>query len=361
MAVYLVYLIFAGLQLPLFYRRDSFGQKRFNKKWYVILCGIEIILLASLRGYTVGADTQVYLKALEHYGSLSSRELLVAPLVYPFDFEFGYFWLTKISALLGIGKTEFLFLISVIIYIPVFANITRYSSMPYFSILSYFAFGFFSLSLGIFRQMIAISILFCGWEYIRKRKLIKFLLVMGLAMLFHTTAVISLLLYILYGIKWERVAWLIIPAELLLLVFGRSVVLIAFKLMPQYSGYLDGKYDIQGGSYVMLMVINVILFACIFINKKGRFNDDITICALILAVLLQAIGYSMAIFGRIVPYYSIYIIFALPNIVNGFNKSLRRSVNFVVIIGLFLMAILEFSGNEYVTPYYTFFQLPPVN
>ena len=111
----------------------------------------------------------------------------------------------------------------------------------------------------------------------------------------------------------------------------------------------------------MLIVINVILFACIFMNKKGRFNDDITICALTLAVLLQAIGYSMAIFGRIVPYYSIYIIFALPNIVNGFNKSLRRSVNVVVIIGLFLMAILEFSGNEYVTPYYTFFQFPPVN
>lgn len=356
MSVYLGYLVLTGLQSLLFYKKDRFGERHFNSRPYVWICCIELILLAGLRGYTVGADTATYLKALDYYNAVPILKLPITPLVYPFDFEVGYFTLTKICAFFGMSKTAFLFLIAMIIYIPVFVTIQKHSRIPYLSILSYFAFGMFTYSLGIFRQMIAISILLCGWKYVRERKLLMYLIFIGLAMLFHATAIIAILLYLLYGVKWRRIIWFVFPAEILFVVFGRQMAMLAFSLLPQYSGYIGKQYDQQGGSYLMLLLLNVILITCIILDKRGRFSDDMTICALILAVLIQPIGYSMAIFGRIVPYFSIYLIFALPDAVYGMGKTLRKFAGIAAVAILFFLVYRTMNGDQYITPYYTFFE-----
>lgn len=360
MAAYFGYMLLAGAQAPFFYNRDKLGQRQFNTRAYLLLCCIEIILLAGLRGYTVGADTVVYLNALRHYNSLPIWELPMASLVFPFDFEIGYFALTKICAFFGMNETAFLFVIAMLTYIPLFSVIKKYSSVPYLSILSYFAFGMFSYSLGVFRQMIAISILLCGWKYIRERRPINYFLVVALAMTFHTTAIIGALLYVLYGLNWRKIIWLVIPAELFLIVFGRQIAMLAFRFLPKYAGYIGGQYDQQGGSYLMLLMLNAVLFACIILDKMGRYHDNMTISALIIAVLLQSVGYSMAIFGRIVPYFSVYLIFAIPDAVYGMGKNWRKPAGVVAVAVLFFLTYRLMAGNQYVTPYYFFFQNIPI-
>ena len=356
MAVYIGYLLLAGLQIPLFKEKNGINDNCFNKNAYLSLCCIELIILVGIRGYTIGADTEVYLAALNHYSGLSLSEVLTAKLVWPFDFEWGYFTLTKLCSWANLGNTSFLFIIAIIIYIPLFKTIKKYSLIPYVSILCYFALGMFTYSLGIFRQMIAISIVLCGWNYIVERKLWKYIIVVGIAMLFHTTAIIAIVLYILYGINWERITWLLLGIEIFLLLFGRTAVGIALKLLPKYIGFVGGKYDQQGGSYIMLILLNVILFVSVFYMKKNNAQERMTICALILAVCCQAIGYSMAIFGRIVPYFSIYIMFAIPNIIVNIDNRWRIQATTIIILFLFALTYLEFDGNKYVTPYYTFFQ-----
>ena len=374
MAVYLGYLALAGIQALVFYNwngprerqfnirayGDAFRKSPFNMHPYLLLCCIELILLAGLRGYTIGADTALYLDALRYFKSLPLWEIPFAPLVYPFDFEIGYFALTKACAFWGMNETVFLFVIAMITYIPVFVFIQKYSKVPYLSILSYFAFGMFSYSLGVFRQMIAVSILLCGWKYVKERKLIKYLLVVGLAMTFHMTSIIAILLYILYGIHWKKIMWFILPAEVLLLIFGRYVVILATKVMPPFEHYLGSVFDQQGGSYLMLILLNLVLLVCIILNKQGRFDDDMTICALILAILLQSVGYSMALFGRIVLFFSIYLIFAIPNAVYGLDEKWRKSAGIVAIAILFFLSFMMISENQYILPYYAFFQEAPM-
>ena len=106
----------------------------------------------------------------------------------------------------------------------------------------------------------------------------------------------------------------------------------------------------------MLLLLNVILFAAIFFREKGNADQNLTICALILAVCLQCVGYSMAIFGRVVPYFSIYLIFAVPNILRGIGKKWSALAVPLVAAVLFLLVFRDLHGNQYVTPYYTFFQ-----
>ncbi|MBQ3219235.1 MAG: EpsG family protein [Clostridia bacterium] len=355
MVAYLGYLALAGIQSLFFYAKDKRGKVHFKSKTYLILCCIELILFAGLRAYNIGADMDIYLLAIDVYGEMPILEMLKAPLRYPFDFEIGYFIFTKFAILLGLGKTGFLFLVAIVTYVPIFMAIYKKSQDPFLSILTYFSFGLFSYSLGLFRQMIAISIVLCGRKYILKREGLKFCLFVALAMLFHTTAIISLLLYFLYGINWKKLIWIVIPAEILLLVFGRLVVDFAFILFPKYSNLIGGQYDVKGGSYLMLLFINVVLFACVYFTEKDRFRDRLTICALILAGMLQALGYSMAIFGRIVPYFSTFIIFAIPDLVKCIKKKWRSLVYIATVVFLFALVVKEFYGNIYLTPYALFF------
>lgn len=361
MAVYIGYLLLAGMQIPFFHQRDSMNRQCFDASGYLKLCCLELVLLAGFRGYTIGADTASYLSALEYYGSFPKSQIMSAKLVYPYHYQVGYFTLTKLCALLGFGKTTFLFLIAGLTYIPTFFVIRKYSPMPYVSILCYFAFGFFSYSLGIFRQMIAISILFCGWRFIEERCLVKYLLTVGLAMLFHTTAVAGLLLYFLYGIQWNRIVIWLLPLEAGALVFGRKIALILVNIFPRYSAYVGGRYDTQGGTYLMLILLNTVLLASVLLrNPENKKYEDIAICALILAIFLQCVGYTMGAIGRGITYYSIYLIFAIPNVLCNLKNRIGHRwgavATFFVIICLFLFAYTSFDGNQYVIPYYTVFQ-----
>lgn len=355
MSVYVGYLLLTGLQIPLFKKKDTLGNNSFNKKAYLILCCIELVVLAGIRGYTLGADTVVYLNAIDYYGSLPITEVLTAKLVYPFDFEAGYFLLTKICAFCGLGKTGFLFVIAIITYIPIFAVINKYSKMPYISILCYFAFGMFSYSLGIFRQMIAVSILLCGLKYIVERKFFKYALLVGFAMLFHTTAILGLCLYFLYVIKWKNVIWALFGIEFVFIVSGRRFIELAFKMFPEYAGYTIDFLDQQGGSYLMLIFLNTVLFASIFFRKKQDAYENLTICALVIAVCLQALGYTLEIFGRVVPYFSIYLIFAIPNIICNLGKKWRVPASIGTMLCLAVLIYMQFNGDKYLTPYYTVF------
>ena len=353
-------MVLVGIQALFFYKDGKVRKDNFKVKSYLTLCCIELIILAGVRGYTIGADTKTYLNAVDYYGGMSVSKLLDAKIVYPYNFEIGYFWLTKICCLLGLGKTGFLFVVAIIIYLPIFSMIKKHSSVPYLSILCYFAFGFFSYSLGIFRQMIAVSILIQGWDCIVERNFIKYLMYVIFAMTFHITALVAIILYFLYGINWQRIIIWCVPFECVLLIFGRHIVLFLIRMFPWYSGYIGGKHDVQGGSYLMLILLNVVFWSIIFLQQKeNNVCKDMTVCALFLAICIQCLGYSFGLLGRAVSYFSIYLVLAIPNVIYSIGirleYGLRETVSLVAILCLFILAFLSFNGNQYVVPYYTIF------
>lgn len=356
MTVYMLYLLLAGLQRPLFYRKNISEEQIFEKSKYLALCCLEIIVLAGVRGYTVGVDTSVYLSAIDHYSAMKPLELIRAKLVSPFKFEAGYFALNKLCILLGMNKTHFLFTVAIIVYVPLYCTICEHSSSPYISILAYFAFGYFSYSLGIFRQMIAMSILLCGWNCVVERKLFNYLLIVAFATLFHTTALIGIALYFVYGCRWKYLVWLLPVTELFLLIYARSVVEFAFSLFPRFTNYLNGKYDVSGGTYLNLIFQNLILIIWCILNYKNKKEEKSVVeSSLVLAICLQTLGYSMGLFGRLVSYYSIYTIFAIPDILSRLDKKSQIICKPVVVMALLLMSFLTLDGNRYITPYYTVF------
>lgn len=89
-------------------------------------------------------------------------------------------------------------------------------------------------------------------------------------MTFHTTAIIMVPLYWLWQFKLENKLIWILFAEVICLFGARNIVLLAVKILPKYAGYVSGIYDIQGGSYSMLILLNVVLLFAFKIQNKNR-------------------------------------------------------------------------------------------
>lgn len=382
MAIYFLYVVLISLEFW-YASKKGWLKTAKGKAWYVAICCAEMALMAALRGNTVGADTARYVEALEYYSKLPKDKVLFADLVWPFDFEKGYLLLTQICALINMPAPVFLLLVALVIYIPLFYAINRYSKIPYISILAFMALGFFSYSLGIFRQMMAMSIVLCGVKFIEQKEWAKYFALVVIAFTIHTTAIIMVPVYILAQIPVKKYWKWIVPVELACLSFGRTMIELAAKVLPQYAHYFGGKYDVQGGTYLMLILLNVLLFAMLYLNWKGLSKNYVVISALSLAVIVQTMGYSMAIFGRIVTYFSIFSIFAFSEIASVlltepsvYKKDLQEQIvaknwkvvrvgklafNLKTVLwmafigGLMLLVLKDLIGNRYITPYTFFF------
>lgn len=327
-----------------------------QKSIFMIIVCIELICFAGLRAIDVGADTETYIKALNYYKSFPKDSILKQKLVWPFDFEDGYFLFTKICAWLSMNETVFLFTIAILTYIPVCVFIYRYSEEPLISVYTYFAFSCFTYSLGIFRQMMAISIILLGIQYIEKRELIRYMIVIGIAMLFHTTAIIMLPFYWIAQIRFKHRLYIFFILECALLLTSRAVILIAVKVFPKYAGYVGGQYDKQGGSYLLLIVYNLIIVVAYFMAIREKNEKDkwmhISFCATGCATLLLVLGYAMGIFGRIVPYYSIFLLILIPKIVNDYYGKNRIVICVLVTVCLIAMFYI-LNKSSIIVPYRT--------
>ena len=326
-----------------------------NKKIFIILSCSELILFVGLRAYDIGADTFGYLQIYEEIKSYDLNFLLFDP-ESPYDFEIGYMLLMKICSMLSLNKTGFLFVIAVIIYLPFFKLINNNSCYPAQSILIYFAFSMFAYSLGIFRQMIALSICLMLIPYIIERKPVKFFIGLVLAMSFHMTSFCWILLYIGYKIDLKKIKNLIIPASILCVFIGKYFVQLMLVIFPKYERYLGRVFGESGGSYIMLLILICItaITNLFFLNRK-EFNsfDKLAVLGLYMAVILQSISYSFALIGRAIVYFSIFLCFLIPKIQKTIIKDneqlLTRTVT--TFMWLFLIIFHEFLNNNYICPF----------
>lgn len=368
MGIYVGYIVLILLEYTIMSKIKFRNEKRLNNKdvevknreVFLLIACIQLIILAGLRGYTVGADLNNYLGAIEYYGKLPMQSVLFAKLVYPFDYEIGYFIFVKLCAFLRMNNTVFLLMVAVITYVPIFKLIKKKSTMPFLSIFIYFSFGTFSYSLGLFRQMIAISIITCGIKYIEQKKLCKYIFVIILAMMFHTTAIIMLPFYWIQKIDFKKLFIWIIWFEVVGFLFGKQIINLAVYLLPKYSGYIDSTYGESGGGVFNLAFLNVIMLIGLIYNMytpQKAYQNRFFLNALAIAICFQVVGYHMEIFGRIVSYYSIYLIILIPQMITSLFKGRSKYIGIsVVMLFLCLRFCMTFIGNEYICPYYFFWQ-----
>lgn len=330
-----------------------------RKKAFLVIVTIELIIFTGLRSSNIGSDTAAYVRFVDLYKGISFSEIWDIS-NNPYEFEVGYLVFCKLCSFLRITGTKFLFLIAIIIYVPFFVFVYRESNSPLISTLAYFTFSLFYYSLGIFRQMIAISICLSAIPALKEKKLIKYICIIGVAMLFHTTSICWIPLYWLSNIDINRYKKKVIPLGVICLLAGNIVVKVILLIVPRYSHYAGTIRAEGGGSYLMLLLLGATYLA--IQNKVTSENasriDEITIAAIALSIILQAVAYSFGLLGRAICYYSLFEALMIPMLIDCWiSENSKQLAKLLVVIALVVLTILtQLNGNQYICPFTFFWQ-----
>ncbi len=150
-----------------------------------------------------------------------------------------YYFCAYLFSQFGFSFLAWKALISVVFIIAVYKLILGYSANVSISYIALITLGLFGFSLSGLRQMIAFSVILFAYPYLREHKLIKFMLMVLIAGLFHSSAWICIFMYPIYRFKANT------RNVLLLLGVSIPVLLNIDRLMRLYLS-LTGTADIYG-------------------------------------------------------------------------------------------------------------------
>ena len=318
------------------------------------LGGLQLLLVSVLRSTEVGGDLKNYLPTFQNIANHSWNGL-----IQDFGFEPGYVLLNKICSVFSDDDFILLFACG-IICVPLYINFLRHNSrIPYLSLLLFIGMGFYTSTLSMLRQAIAIAIVINGLPYIEKRQFGRFLCTVLLGASFHFTALIFLILYPISRIKigWGYFAIVLSGAALFSLTIGRSV--LAFMINRLYSLY-EGN-EVRGEGYTMLFFLIAVTAFGLFVRSRIPLNErkqqDIFYHMMILACGLQFLSLQFSLFARIILYFSSALMVFVPNTISMIKPAGPKAVMHLVWIGFiffyFTTAIIGPNSSGIVP--YTFF------
>ena len=147
--------------------------------------------------------------------------------------------------------------------------------------------------------------------------------------------------------------------------------------MNRYSNYLNGDYFDGGGiaTYINLIIQAIcFLFVYVVCKKKKRSNggnqdiiienergmlyyDRYLVGSMLVMVLLDIIGISNTIMGRVTAYFSPAMYLAIPYSLSLFTKNNRKSISILIVALLLLnyVVVMIYRPEWYGVSNYTFF------
>lgn len=357
------------------HKYSNIGRKRI-----VCLSFVMIILLSSLRKWTVGIDLrQYYYKSFIQFLSWSWKDVEKNP------YEAGYYYLNVFIGKLFGNPQFFIVATSLIVFSIIGWFIYRNSDDVLMSIFLFIAYLYWFMFLNIIRQAIAVSIVLIASEILKSKEVgIKrisiVVLLVFLASTFHNSAILMLCLLPIHYLRFKRkeILGAILVIIVALLTYDR-VFSFAAGLMNHrdYVGaYLD-KGELDTG---ILTIIMIVLYASVFTlgayrlvwKNKGTknnpnalnvirepYSNDFLMYIALVVLVTRILATRLSIVGRISYYFYPYLLILLPRIERNIHLKNNRVVFKTIVYGISLLMFLLVgytkAGEFYGTVPYEFF------
>lgn len=229
--------------------------------------------------------------------------------------------------------------------------IAKYSSNISISVMMTIALGSFGFALSGIRQTIALSIIMWSFKYLHNKKLFKFLIVVLIASLYHSTALIFLIAYLFYNIKFKVKNLIIISLCGMFVILNSTTFLKLYLLVSgtdkNYSSYLEADTVL---SITGALIAGAILLFCIFAFMKGKKDVQYTgLCNLAIISLtfriLSALDFAEMFRGAM--YFSIFDILMVAEACacDSKKKTWVRIKTIAVSLLLFAYYLISQSSN----------------
>lgn len=346
------FLLIAFILLIINLSTQYFYKNYKNKKILEISYWLQVLILMTLsicRDYSIGNDTEKYVLFYEENNYQYSR------------FEPGFIWFMERLHSINSNPRFLILITSVIIFYSYGLTIKRYSKNPSLSLYIIFCYSFFNFALSGIRESLAIAIILLSLPYLLKQETIKFILFIGLASLFHITAIIFIFapLIIRINLNYKTFIACIILSFGLLLLFSK-ILAYALILVPAYNSYIGGKYfgETRLASILDLLILIGIFVFCfnIFKDKQKSYNR-IFLKLVLSSIIIMFASLEFNLLSRLALYYSFYICIIIPNALSELNAKLRKyyKTNIALIFTIYNCIILIYRPEWNSTFPYKFY------
>ena len=334
-----------------------------NSQIKVMICifiGLGIpILIAAIR-YQVGTDYNNYIDYYSVYSKLGLNEIL------KYANEFLFILVIKIAYIFREPQILFAIMAFLIIYITYKSILNKREKVSITLMFTLYLFLYYTYSLNIIRQALAVALIAYSYKYIIEQNLKKFLLVLIIAILFHTSAIIFLPFYFISPKKNEKnrnimfIIRIITIILVLLTIFNIENIVNCISNIEGFgrlAGYIS---EAPQGQNKQIIINTMILFILIICRKPlMRYDEDnrTYLFLYIIGFIFTLSGFTSPYIKRIGLYFNIseiYLLATLPNIVKKQYKPLVKIGLIIYGITIFILSTYVFSLSD-VVPYQTIF------
>lgn len=352
-----------------------------SKRYIFVIFGFLGILMM-FRSINVGNDTDQYTKIFNAIAQVDDTKVFVENSRY----EVGYIYLNRLLSFIS-NDAQILFIFTGFITAFSFGRfIYKYSMLPWMSAFMFLTLQFFDLSMSGVRQILSIAILLFSYDFIIKRKPIKFLLVVLLATTIHTSAIMFLILYPLATIKiTKKFYWISGTVTIAVFIGFRYLIPLIGRVFPQYINYLTREGNSYTNNATLAVFLMLGLWLILFFiaeaadRKKKQINDEDLISAkktggqivcsevtalnvhkiaVWLSILMLFLALQASILNRFKYIYSVSMLILYPNALSHIKDGKSRNILITgscLVFFVYIMVIYIFRPEWQSTYPYTFF------
>lgn len=323
--------------------------KKLPKPFYIVPSFSLLLFISAFRG----DFTTDYTNYTSLFKSINSYSFWTTFKV-GFDIELGYLLLNRV---IGLFTTNPVFLFAVTSFVILYGfyhQFSRYSVNIWLSVLMFVTAGSFYASFNITRQILAAAIIFMGSKYLYERKFFKYVLVVIIASLIHTSSLIMIPFYFILNLR--------LNFKNFILVSGGSAVIFVFfdqildvVQMFVYENYTENAYGMTGQAFEnVVLPLAFLAFTLYHIKKIEPENimHRIWFNAVYYYAFFNVLGLQVQMVERISRFFAPYVLLLIPFIFSKMqNKHLRFVYSMVLIFLLILYNYVILSGSVF-DPYY---------
>lgn len=326
--------------------RNQYSDKQ-KLKLRMLLTVVSIVpmfLLFVLRYKYVGADTVGYVRFFQsEIRGYSFAELLNEDLMRA---EIGYRIYVKIISLFTDNYTVYFLINGIVIFGTLLHFSKKYTDNPFVFFFMFMTLGTYQFVETGLRQALAMMICLWAIDFLKDKKIIRFILVVALASLFHMSAWLFLLLLPLFMIK--RLDWIIVTHLIMALVF--FVGFGAFQdLFNQWLGYDYGIEETGNGGIFFLFVLVLFAFALFMTyNNPPKFEGQSLILHMaILTVTFWLLRLVSRTAERVSYYYILGLYIYFSQSLSSHKDKLANFLKVALVAACFVLFIYRNANVNY--------------
>lgn len=325
--------------------------EQIRRKRVCLVGTLNWIILSGLRNISVGADTESY-KIMFDVAKNKSWNNVIDEIYQKYilgagDKDPGFLVFEKIIQFISNDFQIFLIIIAIIFFVPMGILIYKNSEnvLISFILFSTLFYSFFAIT-GL-RQTVATSIVVWGGiGLIKNKKLIPFIFLVILSSTIHASAICFLPFYWISKIKINRLTLILYWIVIALVFAFRYQFLSVLQILVGYENYQ--YYEGASAGMFMYLLIAVAIFVTLFYENIISVNTEfqsISINALMMSCVFCPLLLINPSFMRVVQYYSIFLIFLLPNSQYVFKPGQSRQVFNISICAIMILLLINNSPN----------------